>query len=151
MNISERLIDSQQKNKEISFGFIAAIIPVAVSLLLEQVLFRAPKGTVIEGNYLGRPHSTIINKEKLPIDSDLNQVVVPSDTTCCVRVNNIVHIVHDFSRTKTALIKFGGKIRKRVGKSGDYSYHMSGGKSIDISSRNRIHALEDGTIVEWKP
>lgn len=150
MNRNERL-NPQQSDKGISFGFMTAIIPFAASMLLEQVLFHAPEGTLIEGNYLQSPGDVFINKEKLPIDSKLNLVVVPTGATCCIRVDNIVHIVHDFIRSKSALIKVGGKIKKRKGKSGDNLYHMTGGKSIDLNSRKRTQVLEDGTTVEWRP
>ncbi len=147
MNRHERL-NPRQRDKGISFGFMAAIIPIAAAFLLEEVLFRAPKGVSLEAHHLAGPRSRFTDKEPIPTDTKTNTVTIPSGATAEVLVDGKSYCVHDFPKKGIAYIKSDGKIRRRED---SLEYRMQGGDAVVLYRKKLTHIFDDGTVVEWKP
>ena len=149
MNRHEGL-SPQKRDIGISFGLMAVLIPIAAAFLLEEVLFRAPKGVNLRAHHLAGSRSRFKNKENIPIVSEGNTVIIPSDATAGVLVGQRVYFAIDFLGTG-ARIKHGGEVNKHRSKSGDVNYRMTGGDDINLGKKKTTHTYDDGTVVEWKP
>lgn len=144
-------ISPRQKDTSISIGFLAAVIPFATSILIGEVLFRAPKGQSLKARHLAGSISRFTDKEPIPTDPETNGVTFPSGAIGSINVGERRYFVNDFSR-KGARIKFGGKIEKHRAKNPEvFTFHMKGGEAVDLGKYKKTHIFDDGTVAVWRP